>query len=171
MFAVTVVARKTKCSFTVALAHLIGINTFVITNMNLIMTSSVLEHYSSSLCSANKPVIMFALQELLDVKMSGCSLIVWLKDKVYVHTASLAKYTLSTIVANTYVLTVLLNYNFIFTHMSTLGAMRKLQYIPITCLRGPRFLVAWNIHVLCNLPYATRGITMHEVAMHVTAAQ
>ena len=86
MFAVTVVAIKTKYSFTVALAHLIGIkNTSVITNMNLIMTSSVLEHYSSSLYSANRPVIMFALQELLDlVKMSGCSLIVWLKDKVII---------------------------------------------------------------------------------------
>ena len=85
MFAVTVVAIKTKYSFTVVLAHLIGINTSVITNINLIMTSSVLEHYSSSLYSANRPVIMFALQELLDlVKMSGCFLIVWLKGKVIV---------------------------------------------------------------------------------------
>ena len=90
MFAVTVVAIKIKYSFTVALAYLIGINTSVITNMILIKTISVLEHYSSSLYSANRPVIMFALQELLDlVKMSGCSLIVWLKDKViifsYIH--------------------------------------------------------------------------------------
>ena len=83
MFAVTVVAIKTKYSCTVAVAHLVGINTSVITDMNLIRTNSLLEHYGFSLYSANRPVIMFALLELLDlVKMSGCSLIVWLKDKV-----------------------------------------------------------------------------------------
>ena len=49
--------------------------------------------------------------------------------------------------------------------------MRKLQYIPIMCLRGPHFLVTWNIHISCNLPYATSGITLHEVATHVTATQ
>ena len=46
----------------------------------------VLEYYSSSQYSAQRPAIMFALQELLDlVKMTGCSLIVWLKDKVMMH--------------------------------------------------------------------------------------
>ena len=51
------------------------------------------------------------------------------------------------------------------------GAMRKLQYIPITCLREPRFLVAWNMLVSCNLPCATHEITTHGVATHVTATQ
>ena len=49
--------------------------------------------------------------------------------------------------------------------------MRKLQYIPITCLRGPHFLVMWNIHVSCNLPCATHGIAMLGVAMCVTTMQ
>ena len=36
---------------------------------------------------------MFALQELLDlVKMSGCSLIVWLKDKVMIQCYSVTNY-------------------------------------------------------------------------------
>ena len=34
---------------------------------------------------------------------------------------------------------------------------------PVTWLRGPRFLVAWNIHVLCNSSCATRGIIMRAV--------
>ena len=38
---------------------------------------------------------------------------------------------------------------------------------PIACLYGPRFLMAWNIHVSC----ATWGIAMHGVAMHVIATQ
>ena len=42
---------------------------------------------------------------------------------------------------------------------------------PIICLHGPYFLVPWNIHVLCNLQCATRGIAMHGVAMHVAATQ
>ena len=29
---------------------------------------------------------------------------------------------------------------------------------PVAWLRGPRFLVAWNIHVSCNSSCATRGI-------------
>ena len=32
---------------------------------------------------------------------------------------------------------------------------------PIACLREPRFLVAWNIHVSCNSSCATRGIVTH----------
>ena len=32
-----------------------------------------------------------------------------------------------------------------------------------------RFLMAWNIHGLCNLPCATCGIARHEIAMRVTA--
>ena len=45
------------------------------------------------------------------------------------------------------------------------------------CLREPRFLVAWNIHVSCNLSCATDGIAMHGtiewntdgMAMHAIA--
>ena len=40
--------------------------------------------------------------------------------------------------------------------------------IPVTCLREPRFLVAWNIHVSCNLLCATRGIVTREIATHAT---
>ena len=29
-------------------------------------------------------------------------------------------------------------------------------------LHGPRFLMAWNIHVLCNSSCATRGIVTRE---------
>ena len=46
---------------------------------------------------------------------------------------------------------------------------------PVTRLRGPRFLEAWNIHILCNLLCAMRGITtrinvmgMHTITMHET---
>ena len=55
-----------------------------------------------------------------------------------------------------------LNYNFIFTCMSTSGAARKLQCISVTCLHGPRFLVVWNIHISCNLwSVITCGIATH----------
>ena len=50
-------------------------------------------------------------------------------------------------------------------------AMRNLQCIPVICLHGPRFLVAWNIRVSCNLPCATCVIVRHGVAMRVTAMQ
>ena len=50
--------------------------------------------------------------------------------------------------------------------MSTRGAMIKLQYIPITCLRGPHFLVVWSIHILCNLLCTTCGIATRGIAMH-----
>ena len=49
---------------------------------------------------------------------------------------------------------------------------------PVTWLHGPRFLVAWNIHVSCNSSCATheivtrgiitRGIVMHGTIMHGT---
>ena len=39
----------------------------------------------------------------------------------------------------------------------------KSTNIPVTCLRGPRFLMAWNIHVLCNLPCAMHGIATHSL--------
>ena len=64
-----------------------------------------------------------------------------------------------------------LNYNFIVTCVSTCGATRNLQYIPVICLHGLRFLMVWNIHVSCNLLCATCGIVRHRVAMHVTAMQ
>ena len=53
------------------------------------------------------------------------------------------------------------NYNFIVKHMSTHGATRNLQHILVMCLRGPCFLMAWNI---CNLPCSTFGIVRHRVA-------
>ena len=59
----------------------------------------------------------------------------------------------------------------IFTWMSICGTTRKLQCNPIMCLRGPCFLVVWNIHVSCNLLCPICGIAMHGVAMHVTATQ
>ena len=51
------------------------------------------------------------------------------------------------------------------------GATRNLQCIPVTCLCGPRFLVAWNINILCNLPCGTHGIVKHGVVTRVTAMQ
>ena len=52
-----------------------------------------------------------------------------------------------------YISTVQFNYNFIFTRMYTRGTTRKLHCIPVTCFRGPRFLVACNMHVSCNLSW------------------
>ena len=43
--------------------------------------------------------------------------------------------------------------------------------IPVTCLREPRFLVAWNIHALCNLSCATRGIVSHACNTHTLATR
>ena len=54
--------------------------------------------------------------------------------------------------------TVPLNYNFISTRMYTRGTTTNLHPLPVTCLRGPRFLVAWNIHASCR---NTRGITRY----------
>ena len=55
--------------------------------------------------------------------------------------------------------------------MSMWGATRILQCIPVMCLHGPHFLVAWNMHISCNLPPATHGISTFGVAVHVTAMQ
>jgi len=46
--------------------------------------------------------------------------------------------------------TVPLNYNFIFACVYTRGSTRKLQCHPVTCLCGPHFLVACNVHVTCR---------------------
>ena len=62
--------------------------------------------------------------------------------------------------------TVLLNYNFIFNCVSMCGATRKPDCIPVTCLYGTCFLVAWNIHVSHNLPCATHGIATCRIANH-----
>ena len=43
--------------------------------------------------------------------------------------------------------TVPLNYNFTITRVITRGITRTLTCIPVTCLRGPRLLIAWNAHV------------------------
>ena len=47
----------------------------------------------------------------------------------------------------------------------------KTLNIPNTCLREPRFVVAWNIHASCNLSCTTRGIVTCEIAMHATRIQ
>ena len=47
---------------------------------------------------------------------------------------------------------------------------------PVMCLHGPRFLMAWNIHVSCNLSCATwnshvwsiRIVATHAIAMNGT---
>ena len=39
---------------------------------------------------------------------------------------------------------------------------------PVTCLREPHFLVAWNIHILCNLSCAIHEIVMHGIIMRGT---
>ena len=65
--------------------------------------------------------------------------------------------------------TVPFNYNFIFTCVSMCGATRKIQCILIMCLYGPCFLMAWNIHISCNLLCATRGIATHRIAMRGVA--
>ena len=66
---------------------------------------------------------------------------------------------------------VLLQYNFTVPCVSTSGTMRNLQCISIGCLCGPRFLVSWNMHCSCNLPYVIHGIVRHGIAMHVIAKQ
>ena len=66
---------------------------------------------------------------------------------------------------------VLLNYNFTIPLVSTCGAMRNLHCIPVMCLCGPYFLMAWNIHVSCNLLCAMCGIVKHGIATLVTATQ
>ena len=43
--------------------------------------------------------------------------------------------------------TVPLNYNFTITRVITRGITRTITCIPVTCLRGPRLLIAWNVHV------------------------
>ena len=52
---------------------------------------------------------------------------------------------------------VLLNYNFTVPCMPTRSDTGNPQCIPVTCLRGPRFVVEWNIQGSFNLPYAIRG--------------
>ena len=42
---------------------------------------------------------------------------------------------------------------------------------PCYVLRELRFIMVWNIHVLCNLPYTMHGIVRHGVAMYVTVTQ
>ena len=78
--------------------------------------------------------------------------------------------------------TVQFKYNFIFTRVYMHGTTIKLHCIPITCLRGPRFLLACNMHVSCNLSWKhtwnkinTRGtkhtckILTHRVSSTATA--
>jgi len=62
--------------------------------------------------------------------------------------------------------TVPLNYNFIFTRVYTRGTTRKLQCLPVTCLRGTRFLVACNAHVTCGNTRGTKFTRMEEKNSH-----
>ena len=55
--------------------------------------------------------------------------------------------------------------------MYTHGTTRKLQCIPVTYLRESHILMAWDIHVLCNILCTMCGITTHGVATRVTATQ
>ena len=41
----------------------------------------------------------------------------------------------------------------------------KYLNIPVMWLRGPRFLVVWNIHISCNLSFATRGMVKGGIVM------
>ena len=73
-------------------------------------------------------------------------------------TLSVLKHFLSIKYKNQLLHTVPLNYNFISTRVYTRGTTTNLHPLPVTCLRGPRFLVAWNIHASCR---NTRGITRY----------
>ena len=65
--------------------------------------------------------------------------------------------------------TVPFKYKFILTRVHTRGTMKEVHSIPITCSRGPRFIVACIIHVSCNLSWKhgcdMRG-TKHAWYMH-----
>jgi len=74
----------------------------------------------------------------------------------------LAHWDILTILKTKCTVTVLLNYNFIFTCVYTRGTTRKLQCLPVTCLRGPRFLVACNAHVTCGNTCGTKFTRMEQ---------
>ena len=50
------------------------------------------------------------------------------------------------------------------SHVSTCGYTRNLQCNPVISLHGPRFLMAWNIQISCNILYAKCEIAIHGVA-------
>ena len=59
-------------------------------------------------------------------------------------------------------LTVPFNYNFIFTRVNTRGTTRNVHSIPVTCLRGQRFLVACVVYFITGttrVKQATRALT------------
>ena len=63
--------------------------------------------------------------------------------------------------ANTYVRTVPFNYNFIFTRVNTRGTTRNVHSIPVTCLRGPRFLVACVVYFITGTTRVKQLLSLH----------
>ena len=61
-----------------------------------------------------------------------------------------------------------LNYNFIVPCVHA-WYHEKSIIIPVTCFCGPHFLMAWNIHSLCNLPCDTCAIVRHGIPTCVTS--
>ena len=73
---------------------------------------------------------------------------------------------------NIHLIVCLIRYRSIITSFYTrVHVWKHDKYLnnPITWLRRPCFLMAWNIHVLCNLSCATRGIITPGTATHVIA--
>ena len=60
-----------------------------------------------------------------------------------------------------------LNYNFIYTRVHVWQHDKYLND-PVTWLHGPRFLMAWDIHVSCNSSCATHGIVTRGIVTHGT---
>ena len=57
--------------------------------------------------------------------------------------------------------TVPFNYNFIFTRVNTRGTTRNVHSIPVTCLRGPRFLVACVVYFITGTTRVKQLLSLH----------
>ena len=57
--------------------------------------------------------------------------------------------------------TVPFNYNFIFTRVNTRGTTRNIHSIPVTCLRGPRFLVACVVYFITGTTRVKQLLSLH----------
>ena len=62
---------------------------------------------------------------------------------------------------DTYIATVPFNYNFIFTRVNTRGTTRNIHSIPVTCLRGPRFLVACVVYFITGTTRVKQLLSLH----------
>ena len=58
--------------------------------------------------------------------------------------------------------TVPFNYNFIFTCVNTRGITRNVHSIPVTCLRGPRFLVACVVYFITGTTRVKQLLSLHS---------